>query len=140
MLRATVVLILLALFGSGCGSGGAGGGDNGGAAKTSVVSPFTEVAQGAVADVRSGRARLLDVRTDEEVAAGRAIGSEHVSLQDLKRGERPTGRKDERIHVYCRTGRRAAEAVRILRRDGWTDVTNIGGLGDWEGAGGGVAR
>jgi rhodanese-related sulfurtransferase len=101
---------------------------------------FADAAQAAVGDVEAGRAALLDVRTDEEVAEGRAAGSEHVPLADIQEGATPSGAPDEKLYVYCRTGRRSAEAIELLRRAGYEDVTNIGGLVDWDHAGGPVER
>jgi rhodanese-related sulfurtransferase len=92
----------------------------------------------AVRAVAAGDATLLDVRTDEEWEAGHAAGAIHLPLADIQAGARPDVPKDAALYVYCRTGRRAGEAVQILERDGWTDVTNVGGLDDWERAGGAV--
>jgi phage shock protein E len=128
---------------------GTGGGDaapqsaTGPAAVEHEVPPnddFADAAQTAVGDVEAGRAALLDVRTAEEVADGRAAGSEHVPLADLQDGATPSTAPDEKLYVYCRTGRRSAEAIELLRRAGYEDVTNIGGLVDWDHAGGRVER
>lgn len=95
-------------------------------------------AERAVDDVRDGDAVLVDVRSDREFAAGRAEDVRHLDHADVLKGARPQLAKDETIYVYCRSGRRAAEVERILERDGWTDVTSIGGLRDWQAAGGAV--
>ena len=81
---------------------------------------------------------VLDVRTDEEVAEGRAAGAVHFPLTELEAGRLPDIAKGAKVYVYCRTGRRAETAAGILRREGWQDVTNIGGLDDWQAAGGRV--
>ena len=99
---------------------------------------FAPAAAAAVRDVGARDAVLLDVRTKGEVAAGRARRAVHLPLAEIERGARPDVAKDARIYVYCRTGRRAAVAVRILHDSGFTRVTNIGGLRDWRRAGGGV--
>lgn len=123
-----------------------GGGDDdppaaGGATTTAVEqSEFATAAAAAVRDVKAGDAALLDVRTDEEFSAGHAAGTIHLPLDEVEAGERPDLRKDRKLYVYCRTGSRAAVAVAALREDGYRDVTNIGGLSDWERAGGQVER
>ncbi len=89
-------------------------------------------------DVGDGKAVLLDVRSDREFAAGHAQDVRHLDHADVVKGARPKLAKDETIYVYCRSGGRAAEVVRVLEREGWTDVTNIGGLRDWQAAGGDV--
>ncbi len=97
-------------------------------------------AAAASAAVRDDDAVVLDVRTDEEHAAGHAPRAIHLPLAEIERGARPDVPKETKLFVYCRTGRRAGVAARILREAGFTDVTNIGGLRDWERAGGDVAR
>ena len=97
-------------------------------------------AERAVDDVRDGDAVLLDVRSDREFAAGHAARVQHLDHADVLKGARPDLAKDETIYVYCRSGRRAAEVERILERDGYTDVTSIGALRDWQAAGGAVVR
>ena len=117
---------------------GCGGGDD--AQRPAATTQFASVAAQAVRDVGADDAVLLDVRTDEEFAAGHAPGAVHLPLARIEAGERPDIGKDRKVYVYCRTGRRAAVAVEILREDGFSDLTNIGGLGDWERAGGDVER
>ena len=89
-----------------------------------------------VAAVDKGDATLIDVRTKKEWDTGHAEKAVLLPIEDVKRGARPEVAKDRTVLVYCRTGRRAAEVVKILEREGWKDVRNIGGLKDWERAGG----
>ena len=103
-------------------------------------SRYASAATRAVRDVRSGGAVLLDVRTRGEFDAGHAADVVHLPLQRLKAGERPDVPIDAKLYVYCRTGRRAAEAAALLRKAGYRDVTNIGGLSDWRAAGGATRR
>ena len=42
--------------------------------------------------------------------------------------------KNQLIFVYCRSGRRSAEAAQKLVRMGYTNVVDFGGLLDWTGA------
>ena len=39
--------------------------------------------------------------------------------------------KDAEILVYCRSGRRSAEAAEKLRDMGFTNVSDFGGIIDW---------
>ncbi len=130
MRRLLAIAASLALVTAGCG------GDDGPAAERS---PFADEAKAAVADVRAGDAILLDVRTDREFAGGHAAGTRHFPHEEMVAGGRPKLPKDATIYVYCRSGNRSADAVRILRREGYDDVTNIGGLRDWQDAGGAVS-
>ena len=119
-MRRIVLLIASSLLLAGCG------GDD--------QSPV----QAAVRAATDDGVVVLDVRSDEEVAQGRADGSVHFPLTELEAGRLPDVAKATKLYVYCRTGRRAEAAAKILRREGWEDVTNIGGLDDWRAAGGRV--
>lgn len=122
------------------------GSDDSGSASTS--SPATaaqpasaEFAAPAAAAVKAvaGGASLLDVRRLDEWEAGHARGAQLFTLSRLEAGELPDIAEGAKVFVYCRTGRRAAIAVKILKAAGFTDVTNIGGLADWKAAGGPLA-
>jgi rhodanese-related sulfurtransferase len=104
-----------------------------------LVQVLADDTDARVAAVENGDATLIDVRTQAEWDAGHADRAVHLPLAAVKRGARPDVPKDRTVLVYCRTGRRAAEAVRILEREGWTDVRNVGGLRDWQRAGGALA-
>ena len=132
MARAVGLLaLLLALAAVGCGSDDT--------ATESAASSGQE-RSAAVREVESGAAALLDVRTEDERRQSFAPAAEHIPLDALREGERPDVARDARLYVYCRTGRRAAEAVELLRQDGWKDVVNLGGLDDWQRQGGRVTR
>ena len=68
---------------------------------------------------------LLDVRTDEEFAAGHIPGAVNIPVDDLRArlGELPRGRE---IAAYCQVGQRGYLATRILRQAGF-EAVNIGG-------------
>ncbi|PIR97043.1 MAG: rhodanese-like domain-containing protein [Candidatus Doudnabacteria bacterium CG10_big_fil_rev_8_21_14_0_10_41_10] len=71
---------------------------------------------------------VLDVRTQEEWDEGHVLGAEFFDLVSLEQGKLPDISKDTEISVYCRSGRRAGIAKEILDSNGFTNVTNIGGL------------
>lgn len=88
--------------------------------------------------VEAGDAVLLDVRTTEELAeTGYARGAIHHDVALLRDSELPDISTDKKLYVYCRSGVRAEDAVEILEENGYT-AENIGGLTDWESAGGEV--
>src|SRR4051812_41994110 len=70
---------------------------------------------------------LLDVRSSEEFATGHATGARNIPLAELatRLGELPSERA---IAVYCRSGRRSALAAELLRKSGFSDVRDLGGL------------
>jgi rhodanese-related sulfurtransferase len=51
-----------------------------------------------------------------------------VPLDQLPSRLRELGSKEEPIVVYCRSGRRSALAAAILRKAGFTRVTDVGSL------------
>lgn len=104
------------------------------AAAEPVYGPLAAKAVAAV----PAEAQLLDVRERSEWDEGHAEDAILFPLARIEAGELPKLDKGAPIFVYCRTGRRAAIAVDIMRAAGFTDVTNIGGLDDWKAAGGAV--
>lgn len=81
-------------------------------------------------------ARLLDVRTPEEYAAGHFAGATNFDSVDIDAGKYPDLAKDTEIYLYCRSGRRATAAAAQLEKAGFTNVINLGGLSDVEALGG----
>jgi rhodanese-related sulfurtransferase len=77
---------------------------------------------------------LLDVREDDEWAAGHAPGARHIPLGELsaRAGEVP---QDELIYVICRSGARSGRAAQALAGAGWRAVNVAGGMQDWAAAG-----
>jgi rhodanese-related sulfurtransferase len=77
---------------------------------------------------------LLDVREDDEWAAGHAPGARHIPLGDLgaRAAEVP---QDEIIYVVCRSGHRSGQAAQALAGAGWRAVNVAGGMQQWAAAG-----
>lgn len=70
----------------------------------------------------------VDVREDDEWAAGHIDGAIHVKLGDIESGKVDTIPKDRDIAVYCRSGRRSAIAMTALKNLGYTRVRDAGGM------------
>ncbi|MCW2934439.1 MAG: Rhodanese-related sulfurtransferase-like protein [Actinomycetia bacterium] len=77
---------------------------------------------------------LLDVREDDEWAAGHAPDAVHVRLGDLgaRTGELP---RDREVYVICRSGARSAYAAQALTGAGWAAVNVSDGMTGWAVAG-----
>jgi glyoxylase-like metal-dependent hydrolase (beta-lactamase superfamily II) len=74
--------------------------------------------------------RVLDVRQDNEHAAGHIPGALHVELGDVSDHDREL--PDGDLAVMCGHGERAATAASLLEQAGRHDVAVvIGGPGDW---------
>lgn len=77
--------------------------------------------------------RLVDVRTREEYLEGHLPGSISLPLDRLDHVQALVPDKNEKIYVYCASGGRSAMAERAIRRMGYSDVTNIGGVMNYSG-------
>lgn len=73
---------------------------------------------------------LIDVRTKEEFEEGAAEGAVNIDIADMMEGKMPELPKDAEIGLYCRSGGRAGRAKTLLIKNGFTNVTNLGGLED----------
>lgn len=76
---------------------------------------------------------VIDVRTPAEYQDGHLdiannIPYESVAHKLVKEGVST----DTKIYLYCRSGRRATFAKGFLEQEGYTNVVNLGGLGDAE--------
>jgi rhodanese-related sulfurtransferase len=80
---------------------------------------------------RQAEFHLLDVREDDEWAAGRIDGAQHIPLGELsaRLGELP---KDRTIVAVCRSGGRSEAAVRGLRKLGYEAENLEGGVNAWD--------
>lgn len=75
----------------------------------------------------------LDVREDDEWAAGHIAGSVHIPLGSLaaRQAEIPSGP----LVVVCRSGSRSASVTAALLRAGYSAENLAGGLEAWKAAG-----
>ena len=76
---------------------------------------------------------LLDVRTQEEYDGGHIPGAVCLPVETFGDGDLTTllPDKNAEIFVYCRSGRRSAQAAKLLTDLGYTAVTDFGGILDW---------
>ena len=74
---------------------------------------------------------LLDVREDDEWAAGHIDGAQHIPLRELsaRLGELP---KERTIVAVCRSGGRSGAAVSGLRKLGYQAENLEGGVNAWD--------
>jgi rhodanese-related sulfurtransferase len=100
--------------------------------------------QDAVNGARDGTVTVVDVREHSEVRqTGIARGALHIPMTRLAHladpqhpDYNPALRRDGRIALYCASGARSGNAMNLMRRMGYEDVHNIGGLVHWQRAGG----
>lgn len=74
---------------------------------------------------------LIDVREDDEWAAGHAPAAAHHRLGDLQAAAVPAGT----VLTICRSGKRSAKAAELLAASGREVINVEGGMAAWERAG-----
>ena len=79
----------------------------------------------------------LDVRTPGEFAGGHVEGARLIDFQSGNfENEIATLDKNATYAVYCRSGNRSGQAVKVMQDAGFTNVFNMnGGVIDWANAG-----
>lgn len=74
---------------------------------------------------------LLDVRTQEEYDGGHIPSAVCFPNEDILPELPLPFEKDAEILVYCRSGRRSAQAAEKLAGMGYAHVSDFGGIQDW---------
>jgi phage shock protein E len=75
-------------------------------------------------------ATIVDVRTPGEFADEAYPKAKNIPLAVLSARMNELEPKDRPIVLYCASGARSAQAARLLKQAGFTDVVNAGGLDD----------
>ncbi len=76
---------------------------------------------------------LLDVRTEEEYRSGHIGGSRNIPVEKIDNAKNLLHDQNAPIFVYCQSGMRSRKAVSKLKKMGYTNVTNIGGIENYQG-------
>ena len=76
---------------------------------------------------------LLDVRSREEYRSGHIPGSINIDCTLIQKAQGRLHDKNAPFFVYCLSGGRASGAVSDLKRMGYTNVRNIGGINGYTG-------
>lgn len=105
------ILLLLASCSHGTATAGAHGVTGGRASEL--------VARGAV---------LLDVRSEFEFFVRHVDGARNIPVDQLAARAGELGARDRPIVVYCVSGRRSAEAARLLDEAGFSSVHDAGSM------------
>ena len=99
--------------------------------------PATSQAQGdakkAFAEMKSGKAVIIDVREKDELSSGWVKNALWLPMSHTGKGEWLTNlkkiSKDKKIYLYCRSGNRAGSLKSILSKKGLA-VENLGGFSE----------
>ncbi|NUB43918.1 rhodanese-like domain-containing protein [Fertoebacter nigrum] len=92
----------------------------------------------------AGEALFVDVRDSAAIAkTGTIAGATRIPRGFIEFAAdpetqyyNPVLQKDAAIYLVCGAGGQAALAGKTLKDMGYSNVTNIGGIGDWQAAGG----
>ncbi|WP_086617128.1 rhodanese-like domain-containing protein [Erythrobacter tepidarius] len=106
------------------------------AATVTVAAPMIDLTPEQLAErIKAGKVRVIDVRTDDEVAEGVIPGAEHIPLDHFEPASLDLSDGRE-IVLYCRSGRRSAIAGAMLAEVTGQPVQHLaGGITAWEAAG-----
>ncbi len=76
---------------------------------------------------------LVDVREDEEVAAGMIPGSKHIKMMEIPNRMNELERETEYI-IICRSGARSTNVCHFLQEQGYKVRNMDGGMLEWKGS------
>lgn len=76
---------------------------------------------------------LLDVRTPEEYRDAHIPGSLNIPPDELQTVLTRIHDKHTPLFVHCLSGGRSRQAVFVLKQFGYTDVTDLGGIRQYNG-------
>ena len=101
-----------------------------------MVSP-SEIPTVSISDLPKDGVALLDVREDDEWAAGHAPEAKHIPLGELpaRVSELAEFSDGGPVYVVCRSGGRSARAAAWLNASGWDAVNVDGGMKSWHAVG-----
>lgn len=103
-----------------------------------TAAPESVTSFAAVEEAVAAGGQLIDVRTPQEYQDGHIKGASNLSLQAIQSGTLPSGSKDQKLFVYCHSGNRSSQATAILRKAGYSNITDLGAMTHVESMGGKV--
>lgn len=80
----------------------------------------------------SENAILIDVRTPEEYASGTIAGAKNMDIMSSDfQAKIQTLDPDKTYFMFCRSGNRSGNAVKLLKNLGLKSYNLVGGIGAW---------
>lgn len=92
--------------------------------------PATSSSVSGIKELIAKGALVVDVRTPEEYQSGHYPNAKNIPIDEVESRLAEFGDKANNIIVYCRAGNRSTAVKQILEKNGFTKVTNGGGLRD----------
>lgn len=87
-----------------------------------------KLTQDEIEKIRDGRAVLVDVRSEKEVAEKSCKLAQHWDVDEMIQGRFPSISKDLPIFVFCQERNRSVTAQQLLIKEGFVEVHNIGSI------------
>lgn len=89
--------------------------------RTLLISVFFVISTSTLADTY-----WIDVRSVSEFNRGHLEGALNIPYRQIISGAKEQGIKPEdTLYLYCRSGRRASIAMKVLEEKGYSNITNL---------------
>ena len=82
---------------------------------------------------KTENAVLLDVRTEAEYSQGHILHSINIDVDRIEDAASVISDKNTPVYVYCHSGARSGYAVNTLKKMGYSNAVNIGGISSYSG-------
>ncbi|EDL62517.1 rhodanese-like domain-containing protein [Bacillus sp. SG-1] len=83
-------------------------------------------------ELKDKNKQFIDVRTPVEFKGNNIRGFKNLPLQQLMKKAEKELSKDKEVVVICQSGMRSQNASKMLKKSGFTKVTNVkGGMSAW---------
>lgn len=76
---------------------------------------------------------LIDVRTQQEYVMGHVPGAKNIPVDQLSRVPQLVKDQEAPVYLYCASGSRSMMAAMTLKRMGYQNAVNVGGLHSFSG-------
>ncbi len=93
----------------------------------------TDINEGVKTAETTKGSLLIDVRSKEEYASGHIPGSINIPTERLSLIEKRVPDRATPLFLYCRSGARSARMAKILKKTGYQQILDIGGIHGWRG-------
>jgi len=83
-------------------------------------------------ELKDKNKQFIDVRTPGEYRVNNIKGFKNLPLQQIMQKAEKELSKDKEVIVICQSGMRSQNAIKMLKKLGYTKVTNVkGGMSGW---------
>jgi rhodanese-related sulfurtransferase len=83
-------------------------------------------------EIKDKNKQFVDVRTPDEFKGNHIRGFKNIPLHQLAQKAEKELSKEKEVLVICQSGMRSQKASKMLKKLGYTNVTNVkGGMSTW---------